>query len=290
MNLYLLAALSSGLFFALNGLAYKAANKHAFTDPLRLLTIIYLLQLLISLSVFPLAEIYFVPGQETNFVLFVLSFFAASVLVGLSLPGLDASVFMPLFNLQLVFTSVFAFLLLGERFPPVSYLLMGLIVLGGVLISFDESSSLRLGKELLPFVAGLILYGLSDSLGGRLIGSFGAINLRFWMGLGLALLSLILIPFFKVREKMAMNKLLFPFLTAFFGFLALVFLTTGFNYSVALSQALARLSGGYTLVIILILARFFPKFLEKHSLKVYAVRLVGCLVMVTSAVTPVLLK
>ncbi len=203
---------------------------------------------------------------------------------------LDASVFMPLFNLQVILTAFFAFLVLGERYSLISYLFMGAIVLGGILVSADEHLRFKLSRPLVLFLAGIIFYSLSDAFGGSIVKDFGALNLRFWSSLLLVLFSLCLIPFFRVKETVSVPKLFPAFFIGFFGFLGLVSLTTGFISSVSLSQALSRLSSVYALILIVVLARFKGDFLEKRNLKVYALRFLGCLFMVLSAIGLVFIR
>ena len=42
--------------------------------------------------------------------------------------------------------------------------------------------------------------------------------------------------------------------------------------------------GVFTLVIVTAISRFYPKWLEQHSLKVYLVRFVGCVLMLLASV------
>lgn len=283
MNFYLLAALSSGFFFAINGLIYKISSKYAIRDPLRLLFYIFLLQLPSSLSVAFFTRIFFPVELLPSFLGFVSTFFLGSVLVGLAVPHLDASVLLPLFNLQVILTAFFSFLMLGETYGWPSYLLMLAIVLGGVLVSLDEKFSLRFNRPLYSLLVGLILYSLSDAFGGRVVASLGVLNLRFWSGLVLVLFSFLLIPFFRVPERVRIRQLVPVFLVGFFGFFGMITLTFGFVYSVSISQALARLSSVYSLLLIILLARFRGDFLEKHPWRVYLVRCVGCGVMVLAS-------
>src|SRR3989344_8917553 len=116
VNFYILISFLSGVFFALNGLSYKISNKYSIQDPMRLLFFVYLWQVPFSVLLAPFTRIYFDFRFLWPFIFYLLSFFLGSVLVGLAVQHLDASVFMPLFNFQIVFTSFFAYLFLGESY------------------------------------------------------------------------------------------------------------------------------------------------------------------------------
>lgn len=284
MNLHLLVVALSGLFYAANGIVYKISTKYAVRDPLQLLFLIYLLQLPTSILVLPFTKVQFISELWLPFLLFNLAFFVGSIFVALAVVHLDASVFMPLFNVQVILTSLFAFFILGEHYSPLSYLLMTAIVLGGVLVTVDEKYTLKFNQPLIFFLIGVVLYSLSDAFGGRVVKEFGALNLRFWSSLFLTAFSVILVPFFGEREKVSREKLLPVSLVGFLGFLGIISLTFGFEYSVSISQALSRLSSVYALVIIIFLAKFKGDFLEAKPFRIYAVRLAGCLIMVAAAV------
>lgn len=290
MNLYLLAALLSGVFYSINGVLYKISNKHSIRDPLRLLFYIYLLQLPLSLLILPFVKVSFIWQYLPPVLFFNLSFFIGSIFVAFSVVHLDASVFMPLFNLQVILTGLLAYVVLGERYSMISYLFMIVIVLGGVLVSAEEKFRLKVSKPLILLLIGLAFYSLSDIFGGIAVRKLGVLNLRFWSSIFLFLLAILLVPFFKIKEKISPSKIVPPFFVGFFGFLGLIFLSLGFIYSVSLSQALGRLSSVYSLILIIVLAKYKGEFLEKQTRKVYITRFVGCLVMVVAALGLVLNK
>lgn len=311
MNLYLLAAAASGLFFAFSGVIYKASNKHLIKDPLRYLLVFNLTRVVILVPLLPYLRFSGENQTPALFLVYVLAFFLASVLVGLAIVYLDVSVFMPLFNLQIIFTPLFAFFFLGERFGLVPYFLMAIVLLGGFLVTFSESSRRRrlalhlvirkiFGRQvllplpvesvqrqpirpLLLLLGGLVFYSLCDVLAGRILKQWSVLNLMVANGWLQVLLSLFLIPFFRVREQIDGRKVAPIFLGGFFGFLGLLAINLGFSYNVSLSQVLSRLSSVYALALVVILARFKGDFLENHPPYVYAVRFAGAGVMVLAA-------
>lgn len=318
MNTYLLIASFSGLFYAVSGVIYKASNKHLVRNPLRYLLFYNVFRVLVVALLLPWVSFSLPKGLELVFLLYSLCFFLGTLLTGLSLVNLDASVFMPLFNLQIIFTPLIAFFFLDERLSLTTYLLMGLVMIGGTLVTFSEESKRRrvfiqvllskllrrdfklpflesrssktISKILAIFVIGLIFYSLGDNFAGRVLKQWDVASLIFWSGLLQLLFSLFLIPFIKGREEVKMVKLWPIPLGLIFSFFGLLTINFGFSYNVSLSQALSRLSSVYTLIIVVVLAHFKGDFLEKHPFYVYVVRFLGSGVMVIAAVSLLILK
>lgn len=319
MNSSLLIASSSGLFFALGGVIYKASNKHLIKNPLRYLLIYSIFRTVVIMTLLPWVSFSLPEGLVLTFLFYALSIFLGTLLTGLGLVHLDASVFMPLFNLQLIFTPLLAFFFLNERLSLVGYFLIFIVLLGGFLVTFSEGSKRRraiierlvkkfwrrdfnlpisinlhsprnLKIVLITFVAGLVFYSMSDNLSGRLLRQWDVFSLVFWGGLLQLPFSFFLIPFIKGREEVKPLKLWPIFLAVVFGFFGLLAVNVGFSFNVSLSQALSRLSSVYTLVIVVILARFKGEFLERHPTYVYVVRFLGSGVMVVAAAGLLILK
>lgn len=321
MNIYLAAAVFSGLFYAVSAVIYKGGNKHLIKDPLRYVWLLSVFKLPFLFFLLPFVRL----PKEVDLIfifsvfLYSSAFFLGSLLVGIAIVHLDASVFQPLFNLQIIFTPLIAFFFLNERFSPVSYLLMGVVLLGGILITFSERSQRRkafvltfirkfikrdfepsvvksvaestnLWLVLLILAIGLIFYSLSDNLSGLALRKTNVFSLVFFSSLLYTAFSLFLIPFFGPKENVSLRRTWPIFVGAVFSFLGLVAINIGFSYNVSLTQVLSRLSTVYTLIIVIFLAKFKGEFLENHPPYVYMVRFLGAGVMVLSAIALVLLK
>lgn len=318
MNTSLLIASFSGLFFAFSGVVYKISNKHLIKNPLRYLLFYNIFRVFVVLTLLPWVRFSLPLGLVWPFLFYAFCFFLGTLLSGLALVHLDASVFMPLFNLQIIFTPLIAFFFLNEKLSLFTYLLMGLVLLGGILVTFSEESQRRrfflqtflskiLRREfklplppskvskniravLFMFVGGLIFYSLGDNLAGKVLKGWNVATLVFWSGLLQLFFSFFLIPFIKDKEEIGPSRLWPILLGVIFGFFGLLAINVGFTYNVSLSQALSRLSSVYTLVIVIILAHFKGEFLEKRPAYVYVVRFLGSGVMVLAAGGLLILK
>lgn len=321
MNIYLLAALFSGIFYSVSTVVYKFTNKHLIKDPFRYGFVVGVarvpfLLLLIPFLTMP-AEI---NGQLVLVVfLYSLIFFLANVLNVLAMSRLDASIFTPLFNLQLIFTPLIAYFFLKERFSLVIYGLMAVILAGSFLVTFSVHSRKRRGFIIefvrrffnknfnLPvpmerpdkkayglaitiLIVGLVFYSITDNFSGYIYKNWDVASLVFFSSLIQILFSLFLIPFFGPKDDLRLKRVWPVFLHALFNFLGMVAINIGFSYNVSLTQAFSRLSTVYVLILIVLLSRLDKSLLEDNPPYVYAVRFFGSGLMVVAALGIIYLK
>lgn len=104
--------------------------------------------------------------------------------------GADISRFVPLFALKTIFTTLLAFVFLGEAFPWVVYLGISLIVLGAVIISIEDPTAGLAGLRFqsrsvlaLALLAACVFALIYTSLKG-LTAQTSVWSLLFWIGVG----------------------------------------------------------------------------------------------------------
>lgn len=282
---FVLFSFTAAFFFSLTGITAKLNTKYAFANPFRLVLVLSLTSLLF-LPLFPLAS----PLQEPRaaalpLLFFSLTYFLATVLDYLAIYQLDASIFQPFFHFQTIFTTTLAYLFLGETFRNTVYLWIFLIIVGGLLVGYDERLQHRalLKKPVLILLISLIFYALSDIFAKKTMVFLNFWNLRFWSLLTLAALSLSLLPFARGKQKIGAPQLGPVVLLSLFGLTASLFLFRAYTYNVTISQALGMFGSLFTVVIAATLSRFKPEFLEHHPPKVYLFRGVGVLLMLLGA-------
>jgi len=321
VNIYLLAALFSGIFYSISTIIFKISNKHLVSDPLRFgfLTGFARIPELLLLIPFISPPTKLSSGLILAVIFYSLIFFIGNILTVVSIKNLDVSVFSPLFNLQLIFTPLFAYFLLKERFSVVVYLLMGAVMVGGFLVTFSVHSKRRrnlfvlLGRSLvnkdfdlpmplarqnnsshwialLILTLGLAFYSLSDNVSGYILKDWDALSLVFYSSIIQLFYSLFLIPFFGPKEDIRLKRTWPIMFHALFNFLGLLAINVGFSGSVSLTQTLSRLSTVYVLIFVVLLTRFNKDLLEDNPKYVYVVRFLGSGVMVASAIAILLLK
>lgn len=321
MNIYFLSALLSGVFYSISTVIFKFSNKHLVKDPLRYGFISGIARIPFLLLAIPFLTRPAKLDGELILVVFLYSFvfFLGNVLTVLAIAQLDASVFTPLFNLQLIFTPLIAYFFLKERFSLGIYGLMAVILGGGFLVTFSvysqrrrgliirfvrrffnksfdlPLSQTRLNKKtywlaLISLAIGLAFYSLSDNLSGYISRNWNAVSLVFFSSIIQIFYSLFLIPFFGPKEDLRLKRIWPVFLHAFFNFLGLVAINIGFSYSVSLTQAFSRLSTVYVLILVVLLSRLNKSLLEDNPPYVYVVRFFGSGLMVAAALGIIYLK
>lgn len=321
MNIYLLAALFSGIFYSVSTVVYKFTNKHLIKDPFRYGFISGIARVPFLLLLIPfLTRPVKIDGELILVVLFYsLIFFLANILNVLAVSRLDASVFTPLFNLQLIFTPLIAYFFLKERFSLIIYVLMAVIIAGGFLVTFSVHSQKRrgliigfvrrffnknfslpapqvrvnkraYGLAIATLTVGLVFYSLTDNLSGYIYRNWNVASLIFFSSFIQIFFSLFLIPFFGPKEDLRLRRVWPVFLHAFFNFLGMVAINIGFSYNVSLTQAFSRLSTVYVLIIVVLLSRFRKSLLEDNPPYVYVVRFFGSGIMVAAAMSIIYLK
>lgn len=321
MNIYLLAALFSGIFYSVSTVIYKFTNKHLIKDPFRYGFVVGVARVPFLLLLIPYLTRPTKLDSELLLVvlLYSLFFFFANVLNVLAVSQLDASVFTPLFNLQLIFTPLIAYFFLKERFSLVIYGLMAIILAGGFLVTFSAHSQKRRGLIIdfvrrffnknfnLPvpqerinkkayglaiaiLIVGLVLYSLTDNLSGYIYRNWNVASLVFFSSFIQIFFSLFLIPFFGPKEDLRLRRVWPVFLHALFNFFGMVAINIGFSYNVSLTQAFSRLSTVYVLIFVVLLSRLNKSLLEDNPPYVYAVRFLGSGIMVAAALGIIYLK
>lgn len=281
---YVLFSLLAAFFYSLAGISGKFAAKHKISNIYSLLFWLNLTALVF------LPFLWWKAGVVANpliaakpLLIWGLTVCPAIYLMWKLLYRLDISFVQPLFNAQSIFVTFFAFFMLDERFFPAIYASIALIILGSVLISYEENFRPRsfLKKDTLLMFGVLVLFALSDIYVKKALqAGLDMWNFKAWSTVITALVfsfcyfpakESIKISFGQIRPLLANNL---------FILLAHLSVLVAFQSNVTISQALAMFGSLFTLVIVAALARKYPQLLESHSGKVYAVRALGSAIMI----------
>ena len=226
-----------------------------------------------------------IPHKWENLIIASLLSAVSLALYVICIYRIDVSVLSPMYNIRTGFSVLFSFLLLGETLTPYKTFLIGIIIFMGLLVSLDEKFSFKsfLTKNIfivLVFMVSLALYGIFLK---KTIGEIGYWNATVWVPILTAIFLLFTFPKFKKDIKTLRKKHILP--------IVLVTLTTVFG-GLAVNKAYA-VNVGITTVIMsiqssmihaFIMSIFWPKLMEKHTLKIYAVRFTAAAVMFWCAV------
>ena len=226
-----------------------------------------------------------IPHKWENLIIASLLSAVSLALYVICIYRIDVSVLSPMYNIRTGFSVLFSFLLLGETLTPYKTFLIGIIIFMGLLVSLDEKFSFKsfLTKNIfivLVFMVSLALYGIFLK---KTIGEIGYWNATVWVPILTAIFLLFTFPKFKKDIKTLRKKHILP--------IVLVTLTTVFGglavnkaYAVNVGITTVIMSIPSSMILAFIMSIFWPKLMEKHTLKIYAVRFTAAAVMFWCAV------
>ncbi|MFC1711720.1 EamA family transporter [Patescibacteria group bacterium] len=204
----------------------------------------------------------------------------------------DASVVSPLFQLQSGFVLILAMIFLGEKYPPFIYVYLIFLILGAMFVSATDKTKFKglLQKGVL-YILGMQLFhaGANIAIGFALKHTSSWQTLFYSFAFNSILVSLYM---FIKREKVTrdFSKVSWMLLRAFLLLIATALLYKAFETNISISAALGLLSSPLVFVIAVACAIFSPKLLEKQSLKTYAIRAVGLIMIIYGAWNITILK
>jgi drug/metabolite transporter (DMT)-like permease len=197
---------------------------------------------------------------------------------------IDASVISPMFSFRVAFSALFAAVLLGEVFGISQYILIGIIFIAGLFVSIDEKMSIKSffkPNNLLLLLAMVFLALMSVFLKKAMLQN-GYWNATFWLLIFSQVFATVTIPaFIKDLQKITRRQLMSLLLVAVASFIGLLTSFKAFSVNVSISTAIISIPS--SMIFAFILSIFVPKLLEKHTIKIYAIRFGIAAVMIISA-------
>ncbi len=227
------------------------------------------------------------PGMPTHWgQLWLMGFFsmAAGALYIFSLYAVDISVLGPMYTLRIVINTILGFLLFHERFAGFQIGLMVLILIGGVLITIDERFSTKsfFNRSIvlvLITVTMSALYGATIKYAMQFEGYW---VVTMW---GNILAQILLIPtiwfFWRDLRKVRLHE--WSGVVGIGVFSTIASAAQNAAYAVNIGITTAILSAPSSMILAIILSLFMPKLLEKHTIKIYAIRFTAAAIMVVAA-------
>ena len=277
-------AWAASILFAIEAVLVKIISNHQIKNP-------WLLNAFWTLCVFVMNTIIClwagagVPVAWGNIVLAGLSFAFATSFFIFANYRLDVSTFAPLFNFRTIFVVILGTLFLGEVLSGLQLLFIGMMVLGGVLVTFDEKFSIKsffsLGVLLaLADMAALALMALFLK---RALAESGFWTVNLWYYLFGTALVFLTAPFFykdiKTLYKPQVGSILVASVVGVAGNFA-----AAKAYASNISISGAIISIPLSVAIVVIFSLFFPKLLEHHNWKVYLVRIIAAIILVYAGI------
>jgi len=283
---YLFFAFLAATCFAVSQILNKVLSKHSIDNKDSLMA--YFMLATFSFAIFLLP---FVPWTLPSVAVLKLMV----VIVGTFLIGYycffsgifdaDASSTAPLFQMQAGFVGLLAILFLGERFPLQNYFWMTILIVGAILVSFNEQMIPKtfFNKGILLILLMQVFHAISNLFVGFALKELTPVQILFWEDLSI---GLVCVPFILIKKP----KLNYPikqiapmFLSSYVVGIGVISLFRAFAVNLTVSSVIGLLSAPIVFVVSLIASRLSPTFLEHHPLKVYLVRGIGLLIILLGA-------
>jgi len=269
---------------ALGGVIGKLSTKHQISNPW-LFNFVWSLLITVFTLPFALAAH---PSWPTHWgPLWLMGFFsmAAGLLFVFMLYAIDVSIIGPMFSLRTAVSVILGVLLFHERLFGSQLVLILLILVGGVVITVDERFSVKsffnrsIALALITITCSSI-YGATVKYAMQ-FESYWSVTM--WGNILAQVLLLPTIWFF----RMDIRKIKWHQWSGVVGHS--IFSTIGSAaqnaaYAVNIGISTAIMAVPLSMIFAIVFSVFAPKLLEKHTPKVYAIRLAGAIVMILAAI------
>lgn len=274
-----IGAVVSGLFV----ITAKLTSKHAISNPW---LFNFLLTTVTLLFTIPPAIYYHatLPNGWTLVILAAIFSTLNTIFYIFSNASLDVSVFMPLYNFRNIFTLLIGFLFFGDRFPAFKLFYIGLIIIAGVLTSLDERFSLKSFFKITIAIG--ILTVLFSAVGSAFTKAVLMKNNLWTTNLWIAIINFILliptIPLFKKDiKKLDVAHITPVALMGLFFTITIFAANKGYEGNYSITSLIMVVP--FSMMFAFLFSVFAPKLLEKHTLKIYAIRFTSVAVMIWAA-------
>lgn len=282
MPFYVFAWLGA-LFYGLTNVTGKLVSKYAIKNAW-LFTILFAFFSLLFTIPFAVYNHVGMPVAWGNLSLSALFNCGYLVFYILAICTLDISVMSPLFNFRTAMGAILGFLILGESLSALNIVLVAIIFIAGFFVSLDEKFSLKSFFRL-PILYGVLMafsLAMTSIFINKSIADTGYWETNLFNPLISFVALLLTVPlFYKDIKTLNLKQIGGTAAMAFFIAIGNIVANRAFSENVSLSTAITSLP--VSMFIVFILALFAPSLLEKHSLKVYAMRFGAAFIMIAAA-------
>lgn len=287
MNLHFsfqIFAWAACMLFAVEAVLVKIISNHQIKNP-------WLLNAFWTFCVFVLNTIIClwagagIPLLWGNIVFAGLSFAVSTCFFIFANYKLDVSILSPLFNFRTIFVVILGMLFLGEVLNVTQLAIIGVMILGGVLVSLDEKFSPKsfFKPGVLLALATMVTSALTALFLKRALNEteFWTVNLWYYLfATGFVCLTL---PFF-YKDIKSLNK---PqvggvLLASAAGVVGNFAASKAYASNIGISGAIISIP--LSVIVVMIIAPFYPKLLEHHAAKVYIIRIAAAVILVYAGI------
>lgn len=197
---------------------------------------------------------------------------------------LDVSTIAPMFNFRTIFAVILGMLFLQESFSAYQLGLFIIIVIAGMFATVDEDFNI---KSFFTPAIGIILtamffLAINNAIIKVAVSHNGLWTTNVWIGIFSLIFVLFTYPLFKKDIKKISRNHILP-LVSIGVFQTITNFALAASLAVNVSITSLIMSVPVSMILAVILSLIFPKLLEHHSVKVYAVRFIATIVMIVAA-------
>lgn len=290
MEAFMFLALIAAVFFSFSSFL----DKFILTHKLKNADSYFILQGIVSFLLYPILLIFFngisIPDADAWLPLALSGITAAlGLIIYYRLMGsADYSAVSPLMQARILFTIPLSYFILQEFYGFEVLAFMLAVLLGAVLITVDEKSSLRTiiskNRVLATGLFICFMWAFSNLLSKPVLQALSPENFIFWRNVfSFAFLVAMLPVLLKGRagevlaqdSRRALPYIILLLLVAFAG-MQLMF--SAMKFSVSITESLLNVIGLIAVALAFLLSRISPGIIaEKHSARIYAIRALGAL-------------
>lgn len=274
-----IGAVISGLFV----ITAKLTSKHSIKNPWLFNFLLTAVTLLFTIP----PAVYFHATLPNGWSLVVLTGIFATlntIFYIFSNANLDVSVFMPLYNFRNIFTLLIGFLFFDERFPAFKLFYIGLIIVAGVFTSLDEKFSLKSFFKITIAIGLLtvLLSAINSALTKGVLMNNNLWTTNLWIAIINFILLLPTIPLFsKDIKKLDVEHITPVALMGLFFTISIFATNKAYEGSYSITSLIMVMP--FSMIFAFMFSIFAPKLLEKHTLKIYAIRFSSAAIMIWAA-------
>jgi len=275
----LIGSMSSGLFV----IVAKLTSKHSINNPWLFNFLLTTVTLIFTIP----PAIYYHATIPSNWVIITLAAVFSTlfnIFYIFSNKSLDVSVYMPLFNFRGIFAVLIGMLFFGEKIITSNLIYIFLIIIGGIFSSLDEKFNIK------SFFKNTIFIGILSTF---FLATYNAFTKQVMVGdslwttnLWIAIINFIMmiptIALFKKELKILDFAHIMPV-----GAMGILSTVTSFvsntAYSINLGISSLIMNLPFSMIFAFLFSVFAPRLLEKHTLKIYAIRFTSTAVMIWAA-------
>ncbi len=280
---YIFYAWLTSFMYGLGSVVGKISTKHQITNPWQY-NFVWSVLTVVSIVPFALVGGVRLPQDWTSILWLGLANAISGLLFILAFFAVDLSVLSPLAMLRTPLLALSGVLIFGEPLTIVQWALIGFVFVAGILVNLDEKFSIKsvLNKNILLAFAWILSSVWFNSMIKYASITNGFWEVSLWPAVIAVLLYIPTVPLFyaQMRKTKPAQHVGIAITTVLYT-AGLLFSIKAFGENVGISIAIISLP--LAMLMTMALAKLAPHMLEKHTGKVYAIRLIAAAVMFASA-------